>query len=122
MSNSLKRLQGIEAALEQLLEREKAFVVWHQPVETEEECLQAAIDAGRYNPDTQDLVLIISQIPTKTRYNWDREWTSEIPAPLGKELLKEPEVVKFDAPRFEDTYPEKPEPRRPIRYPDRGIV
>jgi hypothetical protein len=36
MSNSLKRLAKIEAALEQLLVREKAFVVWHKPVETEE--------------------------------------------------------------------------------------
>jgi len=76
MSQNLKRLQKIEAALEQLLAKEKAYIVWHHKAESREEVIQAAIEAGRYNADTQEAVFIISHIPMKTDYFWNRHWKS----------------------------------------------
>ena len=76
MSKNPSPLQKIEEALEQLLAKEKAIVVWHHKAETREEAIQAAIDAGRYNQDTQEPIFIISHIPMKTDYFWNRHWKS----------------------------------------------
>jgi hypothetical protein len=107
MSQSLKRLQKIEAALEQLLKKEDAIVVWHHKVETEEQCLQAAIQAGRYDPNTQDLVLIRSNIERRSQYG--NQWSSELPEPRKRTLAQEIEEMAR-APRFEGTYPTEPPP------------
>ena len=55
MSQSLRRLAKIEEALSKLLKKEDAVVVWHHKVETEEECLNAAIRAGRYDKKYSEL-------------------------------------------------------------------
>jgi hypothetical protein len=124
MSNSLRRLAKIEAALEQLMQREKAIVVWSRPVETEAQAIQNAIDAGEYDPDTQDLILVISNIPTNP--DWGK-WTDDLPeANRGPTLAEEIQQMAV-APRFEGSYPTEPtepepEKRRPIHYPNSGIV
>jgi hypothetical protein len=128
MSQSLRRLAKIEEALSKLLKKEDAVVVWHHKVETEEECLNAAIRAGRYDKNTQNLILVISniEIDTKARYG---EWTSELPK-ANRNLPAEvaDEIARTSpAPRFEGTYPEPPEEPREerrtrINYPDSGIV
>ena len=102
MSNSLKRLQRIEEALSQLMAKDKAYLLWHHKVETREEAIQSAIAAGRYDPATQEVVLIVSQIPMKTTYH--QGWSSELPAkPARNETY---EVARTSpAPRFEGTYP-----------------
>jgi hypothetical protein len=125
MSQSLRRLAKIEQALEKLLQREKVVVVWHHKVETEKECLKAAIDAGVYDQNTHDMILVISNIETKSRYN--EEWTSELPEPNRRTLAQEIEQMAA-VPRFEGSYPTepppepKPEKRQRIYYPDSGIV
>ena len=105
-SNSLKRLAKIEAALELLLVREKAFVMWHWKVESESEALQAAIDAGVYNPDVHDLVLIRSNIEMKTRY--DNDWTDDPPRANRGPTLAQEIAEMAHTPRFEGSYPTEP--------------
>ena len=129
MSANQRRLEAIEKALAQLLEKEKAYNVWHDRAETREEAIQVAIDAGRFDPETQEPVIIISHIPMRTTY--DNNWGDEIPGASEKsqaELIAEEITQTSPVPRFEGTYPDepppepKPEPRRRIHYPDMGIV
>jgi hypothetical protein len=125
MSQNLKRLQRIEAALAQLLQREKCYILWHHKVETEAEAIENAIRAGYFDPDRQEAVMIVSNIPRKGIY-CGQDWTSELPAaPKHNEAY---EITRTSpAPRFEGTYPDqpaepKPERRYRIKYPDMGIV
>jgi hypothetical protein len=124
VSANQRRLEAIEKALAQLLEKEKAYIVWHDRAETREEAIQVAIDAGRFNPETQEPVIIISHIPMRTTY--DNNWGDEIP---GASMKSDAEAIMEEmAPRLEAPYPDesppepKPEPRRRIHYPDMGIV
>jgi hypothetical protein len=124
MSQSLKRLERIEAALSQLMAKDKVYIVWHHKVETQEEAIESAIAARYFNPSSQEAVLIRSNIPRKTIYH--QEWSSEIPR--GPYKRETEEIARTSpAPRFEGTYPDqpvepKPERRVRIRYPNYGIV
>jgi hypothetical protein len=69
-------------------------------------------------------VLIISQVPRKSRYN--QEWTDELPG-CSRRTLADEIAEMTDKPRFEGAYPTEPvepKPERPVRikYPDLGIV
>ena len=100
--------------------------MWHWKVESESEALQAAIDAGVYNPDVHDLVLIRSNIEMKTRY--DNDWTDDPPRANRGPTLAQEIAEMAHTPRFEGSYPTepppepKPEKRQRIYYPDSGIV
>ena len=59
MSANLKRLEKIEAALEQLLAKEKAYLLFYRGNDPEAE-LQWHIDAGNYDPATQEAVIIMA--------------------------------------------------------------
>jgi len=61
MSQNLKRLQKIEAALEQLLAKDKAYLLFYDGNDPEKE-LQWYIDAGRYDPARKPLELPLNVI------------------------------------------------------------
>jgi hypothetical protein len=129
MSANLKRLERIEAALSQLLAKERAYLVFYRGNDPEAE-LQWHIDAGLYDPATQEAVIIMGwgPRPRPDPKTYRQGWTSELPAaPKRSEaeaIIEEiPTTPKFDGPdpagpRLEPT----PEPRRRIHYPDMGIV
>jgi hypothetical protein len=129
MSANLRRLAKIEAALEQLLQREKAFLVFYRGNDPEAE-LQWHIDVGNYDPATQEAVIIMAwgPRPRPDPETYRKGWTSELPAaPKRSEaeaIIEEVnELPRYggpdpDGPRLEPT----PEPRRRIHYPDMGIV
>jgi hypothetical protein len=126
MSKNLSRLQKIEEALEQLLAKKKAYIVWGYLAETREEAIQAAIDAGIYDPDIHEPVFIKHKIPMKTDYNQGRNWKPDLPEtrkPSQADMILEEinALAKFDSPAGPVPEP-KPEQRRRIHYPDMGIV
>ena len=129
MSKNLSRLQKIEAALEQLLAKDKAYLLFYRGNDPEKE-LQWYIDAGRYDPATQEAVIIMAwgPRPRPDPKTYRKGWTSELPAApkrsLAAEIIEEinelPRSGGHDpaGPRLEPT----PEPRRRIHYPNMGIV
>jgi hypothetical protein len=128
MSQNLKRLQKIEAALEQLLAKDKAYLLFYRGNDPEKE-LQWYIDAGRYDPATQEAVIIMAwgPRPRPDPKTYRKGWTSELPPGRPKpsvadEITAEVHTTpKYDVP--DGPVPElKPEPRRRINYPDMGIV
>jgi hypothetical protein len=80
MSPNLKRLQKIEAALEQLLAKEKAYLLFYRGNDPEKE-LQWHIDAGNYDPATQEAVIIMAwgPRPRPDPKTYRKGWTSELP-------------------------------------------
>ena len=62
MSASLKRLEKIEAALEQLLAKDKAYLLCYNGNDMEAE-IQWHIDVGKYDPATQEAVIIMAWGP-----------------------------------------------------------
>jgi hypothetical protein len=117
--NLAKEVEKLREQLAALQQKDKCYIVWHDRSETQDEAIEAAIQAGRYDPDTQDAVIIISHIPMKTTYH--QGWSSELPeSPYKRELE---EVVRTSpAPRFEGSLPDPPKPREErrskIHYPD----
>jgi hypothetical protein len=129
MSQNLKRLQKIEAALEQLLAKEKAYLLFYRGNDREAE-LQWHIAAGRYDPATQEAVMIMAwgPRPRPDPKTYRKGWSSELPAApkrsVADEIIEEVnELPKYGGHDPAGPAPEpKPEPRRRIHYPDMGIV
>ena len=128
MSQNLKRLQKIEAALEQLLAKDKAYLLFYRGNDPEKE-LQWYIDAGRYDPATQEAVIIMAwgPRPRPDPKTYRKGWTSELPAAPKRNQAYEIAQTS-PSPRFAGTYLDEPVPepiperRYRIRYPDTGIV
>src|SRR6516165_3511858 len=90
MSKNLSRLQKIEAALEQLLAKDKAYLLFYRGNDPEAE-LQWHIDAGNYDPATQEAVIIMAWGP-RPRHDpktYRKGWTSELPAAPKRSLAAE---------------------------------
>jgi hypothetical protein len=129
-SASLKRLAKLEEALNQLTAKKKAYLVVHRGNDLEAE-IQWHIDAGLYDPDTQEAVIIMAwgprPRPDPKTYREQGEWNSsdlpQIRKPRESDLIIEEvnALPRLDSPA--DPVPEpRPEPRRRIKYPDMGIV
>ena len=118
--NQNRRLERLERAFEKLLAKTKAYIVFHPKVETEEEAIQAAINAGVFDPDTHEPVFIISHIPRK---GYQLMSSTGLPArDLRREEMHQLAEDASRAIRFEGTHPtepppEKPQKRMPIDYP-----
>jgi hypothetical protein len=104
MSQNLKRLQKIEAALEQLLAKDKAYLVFYRGNDPEKE-LQWHIDAGKYDPARQQAVIIMGwgPRPRPDPKTYRKGWTSELPAApkrsMATEIIEEIHTTpKFDGP------------------------
>ena len=96
--------------------------------------IQWHIDAGRYDPATQEAVIIMGwgPRPRPDPKTYRKGWTSELPAARKH---SEAEVIIAEVnelPKYATgstlnpsggPIPEpKPEPRRRIKYPDMGII
>ena len=125
MSPNLKRLAKIEAALEQLLAKDKAYLLFYRGNDPEAE-LQWHIDAGRYDPATQEAVIRPRPRPDPKTYR--KGWTSELPAAPKRKMAagiiaEVNELPQYGGPVPDGPVPEpKPVPPRRIKYPDMGIV
>jgi hypothetical protein len=128
-SASLKRLAKLEEALEQLTAKQKVYLVVYRGNDLDAE-IQWHIDAGKYDPDTQEAVIISmwGPRPRPDPKTYKQGWTSELPEvrkPSEADLIiaEVNELPKYGGPDPDDPVPEpKPEPRRRIKYPDMGIV
>jgi hypothetical protein len=130
MSANLKRLQKIEAALEQLLAKQKVYLVVYRGNDLDAE-IQWYIDVGEYDPDKHEAVLISAwgprprEDPKTYKENKNKPWKDlpQIWKPSQADLIREEinEMHRIDAPAGPVPEP-KPEPRRRIKYPDMGIV
>jgi hypothetical protein len=90
MSTSLKRLQKIEAALEQLLAKEKAYLVFYRGNDPKAE-LQWHIDVGNFDPARQEAVIIMAwgPRPRPDPKTYRKGWTSELPQARKRNMAAE---------------------------------
>ena len=129
MSQNLKRLQRIEAALEQLLQCEKAYLLCYRGNDLEAE-IQWHIDVGNFDPARQDAVVIMAwgPRPRSDPKTYRKGWTSELPQARKRKMAagiiaEVNELPQYGGPVPDGPVPEpKPEPPRRIKYPDMGIV
>jgi len=65
--NLAKEVELLKRQLAALQQREKAYILWHHLAEPKEWAIECAIARGIYNPETQEPVFILSQMPFKQR-------------------------------------------------------
>jgi hypothetical protein len=121
-----KRLERLEAAVSAMTAKQKAFLVCYRGNDMEAE-IQWHIDAGKYDPATQEAVIIMAWGP-RERGDPKKKvvWTSELPE--AKKRSEADAIIeeinpppKYDGPKGPTPEP-KPERRYRIKYPDTGYV
>jgi len=129
MSANHRRLEKIEAALEQLLAKEKAYLLCFRGNDMEAE-IQWHIDVGHYDPATQEAVIIMGwgPRPRPDPKTYRKGWSSELPAARKRSMADEILAEVHTTPKYDGPDPNaprlelKPERRVRIKYPDMGIV